>query len=550
MSYLVLARKYRPQSFSDLVGQESVGQTLLNALKQDRIHHAYLFTGPRGVGKTSAARLLAKALKCENTTAGKEPCNTCTSCIEISEGRSMDVLEIDAASNTGVDNIRELRESVGYAATSGSYRIYIIDEVHMLSSAAFNALLKTLEEPPPNVVFIFATTELHKVLPTIQSRCQKFDFKRIPDVVMMENLKRICGLEKIEIEDAALQMISGESEGCLRDAQSLLDRAIALCGNKITLTELEGLLGLLDRGSFLKILSSIGNHDPKGALEVCSQLGNRGVEPRQLLNRIVETLRSLHYQAFTGMSLEQDPELAAALKDLASKLSQDEVVRALDLAIKIQSQLPTFVNAQIALESFVAKLCLQRPVGSTPTLQTAQTQRQGQQQAQQQATQTQNSAPLPNANGPTARAQGSVTPAQNPLANAAAPHIQPVAGDLSIEVLGNFVRTQKPAWTPVLLSISRIDAIPEGISVRVKPDFAGKRLKSPEGAELLKLAYKVKSARVEFDEAVVAAPKGPSQIEVMAEKRQQAKEHDAVKSAIKVFDAVITQTRILDDEKK
>ena len=216
MSYLVLARKYRPQIFSDLVGQEHVSQTLRNALKNERTAHAYLFTGPRGVGKTSAARLLAKALRCENRTSDNEPCNKCEACLEINEGRSIDVLEIDAASNTGVDNIREIKENVSYSATQGHYKVYIVDEVHMLSTAAFNALLKTLEEPPAHVVFIFATTEIHKVPATIQSRCQRFDFKKINQNDLKSSLRSLCEKESIEIDDASLQIIAIESEGCLR----------------------------------------------------------------------------------------------------------------------------------------------------------------------------------------------------------------------------------------------------------------------------------------------------------------------------------------------
>ncbi|HZE13198.1 MAG TPA: DNA polymerase III subunit gamma/tau, partial [Chthoniobacterales bacterium] len=232
MSYQVFARKYRPQTFDDLVGQTHVTRTLKNAVEQNRLAHAYLFVGPRGIGKTSTARILAKALNCVNGPT-VTPCGVCDSCKEIAGGNSLDVLEIDGASNNGVEQVRELRDNVRYAPTKGKFKIYIIDEVHMLTSAAFNALLKTLEEPPAHVKFIFATTEPQKVLQTILSRCQRFDLHRIPANLIAQHLQFIAGKEKIALDPAAAHAIAKGADGGLRDAESMLDQLVAFCGDKI-----------------------------------------------------------------------------------------------------------------------------------------------------------------------------------------------------------------------------------------------------------------------------------------------------------------------------
>src|SRR4030042_1989270 len=231
MAYEVLARKWRPRIFQEVLGQGHITQTLINAIKTDRLAHAYLFSGARGVGKTSVARILAKAINCSRGEAGN-PCNECPSCVDITEGVSVDVQEIDGASNNRVDEIRELRENIKYMPSSGKFRIYIIDEVHMLTLPAFNALLKTLEEPPPHVKFIFATTEPHKVPVTILSRCQRFDFKRIPMTLIMEKLERITDKEGIEISRSGLAIIAREAQGSMRDAESLLDQVASYTGSK------------------------------------------------------------------------------------------------------------------------------------------------------------------------------------------------------------------------------------------------------------------------------------------------------------------------------
>lgn len=541
MSYVVLARRYRPQVFADLVGQEHVTHTLKNALKLDRTAHAYLFTGPRGVGKTSAARIFAKALRCLEPAADFEPCNKCIACTSVNDGNSLDVLEIDAASNTGVDNIRELRENVGYMASVGKYRVYIIDEVHMLSTAAFNALLKTLEEPPPHVVFIFATTEIHKVLPTIQSRCQRFDFKKLSPQTMTSNLREICEQEKVEIDEASIRTIVFESEGCLRDAQSLLDQAIALCGQKVSIDVLEEALGMVDRASFIELVSCVGDHNPGQILKLSNRVLNRGVDPKILLGRCVDFFRDLHYLAFTGENPTDDNSWNEALASLKAKLAPDEVVRALDLSLRCQGQLHSTVNAALLLESFLVKLCLQRPVASVESHAESVTTAPAARPSYSARAPVQQSAPQAAA-APTAQAAPS---------SRGAPVVtdQSAAGAYTLHTLETYIHQNKPAWVPVLQTILSLEDRGGILHVRAKNDFAGKRLASTDGIEVLKIAYRVAKASVELETpAAKAAEISPAQ--KLQEKKQIAKEHDAVKAAIRIFDAVVTETKILDDGDK
>src|SRR3989338_6752580 len=261
MTYQVLARKYRPQTFSEVIGQEHITSTLQNSLTSKRIHHAYLFTGARGIGKTTVARLLAKALNCEVSSA-IEPCNQCRSCQDITSGSSLDVQEIDGASNTGVDDVREIRDRVQYLPSSGKYKIYIIDEVHMLSTNAFNALLKTLEEPPAHVVFVFATTEVHKIPQTILSRCQRFDFRRIALKQIADHLNKICGEENYTADAAALWLIARQGDGSMRDSLSLLDHVISFTNGKLTEAEVSQVLGLTERSLVYEIFQNILNRNP------------------------------------------------------------------------------------------------------------------------------------------------------------------------------------------------------------------------------------------------------------------------------------------------
>src|SRR5262245_27075320 len=292
MSYQVTARKWRPQIFTELVGQEHVARTLQNALRQGRIAHAYLFTGTRGVGKTTTARLLAKALECERGPS-PEPCNQCSSCQAITIGSSLDVLEIDGASNRGIDEIRDLREKIRYAPTRSRYKIYIIAEVHMLTEHAFNALLKTLEEPPPQVVFIFATTEAQKVPSTILSRCQRFDFRKVASAEIVQCLSKIAEQERIHISNDALYRIARRAEGSLRDAQTLFDQVAAFCGPEVRDEDVGQIVGSAGEDQILALLDAVLAHNACLVLELLNQILRQGHDTRELCRSLLELVRDV-----------------------------------------------------------------------------------------------------------------------------------------------------------------------------------------------------------------------------------------------------------------
>lgn len=322
MVYQVLARKYRPQFFSEVVGQEHITTTLKNALAGGRIHHAYLFTGARGIGKTTVARILAKSLNCENRK-GDEPCSNCVACNEITNGSSMDVQEIDGASNTGVDDVREIRERLKFMPSHGRYRIYIIDEVHMLSNNAFNALLKTLEEPPAHVVFIFATTEVHKIPATILSRCQRYDFRRIPGANIADTIKRIALTEGSSIDDDAIKLIAHEAMGSLRDAESLFDQSIAFAAGNVTSDTIRGMLGFLDRKRLFDLMSCVAHKDATGALAILDEIFETGADLSRFANDVLEMVRNMLVMAECGEGrglTDLSADEALILKGIAADL--------------------------------------------------------------------------------------------------------------------------------------------------------------------------------------------------------------------------------------
>jgi len=320
MAYLAIARKWRPSRFEDLVGQGHVVQTLKNAIQFNRVSHAYLFSGSRGIGKTSVARIFAKALRCPNAKDGV-PCNECTECLAISESRSVDVVEIDGASNNGVEAVRGIRDNIAYGAASGKYKIYIIDEVHMLSLSAFNALLKTLEEPPAHIVFIFATTEVQKIPLTILGRCQRFEFRRLTQLQVIERLKHILGFEKIKIEEEGLRLIASYSDGSLRDALSLLDQVLSFYSGaqtgEIQLTEKQVVeaLGVTDTNSAWLLVSQLVGKNLKAALQQVNEVYRSGADLKSFAERVLEQLRLLYLNV---VSLETRQPLSADELDISS----------------------------------------------------------------------------------------------------------------------------------------------------------------------------------------------------------------------------------------
>lgn len=330
MQYINLARKYRPQTFDDLIGQEHVQRTLKNAISEHRIAQAYLFAGPRGVGKTSAARILAKALNCEKGPT-PEPCDNCELCREITIGTSMDVVEIDGASHTQVDNVREIRDAVKYMPTKGKYKVYIIDEVHMLSTAAFNALLKTLEEPPLHTIFIMATTEPRKLPLTVISRCQRYEFRPISLELVANRLRTVAEKESIQIDDECLQMLAMRSEGSLRDGLSLLEQAASFSGNRITKAVLEELLGILPKEQLYKLVEKILKRDAGGTLKLIDELYSSGFDVRF----IVEAL-ALHFRNL--VVLKVSPELINLLPGERELLEKQSREGDLELFLRFQRE--------------------------------------------------------------------------------------------------------------------------------------------------------------------------------------------------------------------
>jgi DNA polymerase-3 subunit gamma/tau len=357
MSYQVIARKWRPQRFDDVVGQAAVTRTLRNAIASGRIAQAFVFAGPRGVGKTTTARILARALNCSSDPSGPtaEPCGTCDACVEIAEGRDIDVLEIDAATHTQVDNVREVIISgLSIAPVRNRYKIFIIDEVHQLSNSSFNALLKSIEEPPPHVVFMMATTELDKIPETVLSRSQVYEFRTISTKAIAEQLRRIVDAERIAAADEALQLIARDAEGSMRDGQSKLDQVIAFTGNAVSVDDVGAVLGLVGRDLLLDAVDAVANEDAASAFTLAGRAVDLGYDLRAVCRELSRVVRDLLVLSIDG-SRANDPEIAGEnererLKALAARFSREDLLRAFDLLTRAETEIRTAAQPRYHLE--------------------------------------------------------------------------------------------------------------------------------------------------------------------------------------------------------
>jgi len=364
MEYLVLARKWRPQTFEDVVGQDHVVKTLKNAILHDRIAHAFTFSGPRGIGKTSVARIFAKALNCEKGPS-PIPCNMCANCREVTEGISMDVREIDGASNRGIDEIRELRENVKFSPISSRYKLFIIDEVHMLTREAFNALLKTLEEPPSHVIFVFATTEIHKIPATILSRCQCFEFRRVSIRQIKDNLKCIADGEHIHISDVALTWIAEAGDGSLRDAQSIFDQVISYTGSEIRDDDVEELLRLTDRRFLSGLSEGILSKDAGKCLGVIEDGYYAGLDMKHFYQLLIRHFRNLLLVKITGQAkdlMELGDDEVAALKVQVENVTVETIQRLLDILTAEEENVRKSQNPRINIDTIVVRMAYLQPV--------------------------------------------------------------------------------------------------------------------------------------------------------------------------------------------
>jgi DNA polymerase III subunit gamma/tau len=359
MNHQVLARKFRPNQFQDVMGQEEICTTLTNAIKANRLAHAYLFSGPRGVGKTTTARLLAKALNCQEGPTD-QPCGECSFCREIADGISLDVLEVDGASNNGVEQVRSLIETVKYNSASNKYKIYIIDEVHMLTISAFNALLKTLEEPPPRVIFIFATTELEKVPETIQSRCQQFQFHLIPREIIMKRLKALILKEGFQSEEGVYSLVAHASGGSMRDAESILEKVMTFCGSPLTEKGTLNALGMVPRDLFYQLAESIFMKKPLHCLEIIQKVSSEGRNLNKFIQESIHFFRNLLFIKCAGETLiknDHGQEDLNQLKNLSKKFEKEsQLLHILDLLCNLETEMKSSLSPQVLAEVTFVKL--------------------------------------------------------------------------------------------------------------------------------------------------------------------------------------------------
>ncbi|MBI2345827.1 MAG: DNA polymerase III subunit gamma/tau [Deltaproteobacteria bacterium] len=522
--YQPFARKYRPQTFAAVLGQEHVTTTLQNAVRAGRLHHAYLFAGARGVGKTTVARLLAKALNCVDRGASVEPCNSCTSCEEIATGRSLDLQEIDGASHTGVDDVRALRERVNYLPAAGRHKIYIIDEVHMLSNAAFNALLKTLEEPPAHVIFVFATTEPEKIPLTILSRCQRYDFRRVPVARIVEALTSIAQTEEIAVGPDVLHAIAFEAEGSLRDAESLLDQATAFAGTTLTMGALAALLGFTDRQWLFSLVEQIIAKNGRAALATLATASQTGLNPPRLARDLLEIFRHLWILASCN-DLPGCQDIPASetdrLRELASRAACPEFQQWFALAYRWADDIGRAKWPQLALEAMVLQMIQVGPAQSVEELLARVDELMGR--------------PAPAAGEPVQ--ETSPAPAS------------PASWTTFLDTL----RAAKPQFVSILEHGELLKADASGVELRyAKHSIYGEMLKEPgrsaQLTDLLQAHFGPSCRLVVTASETSSAEPAPEQAREAARQRQAAAhraavEHALVREASELFGAEITEIK-------
>ena len=606
MDYQVSARKYRPGTFDDVIGQPHVVQTLVNSITTKRIAQAYLFSGTRGVGKTTVARILAKALNCEQGPTGT-PCGACSNCLEIAQGTSVDVMEIDGASNTSVDDVREIRENVKFAAFRGKYRVYIIDEVHMLSNSAFNALLKTLEEPPPHVVFIFATTEIHKIPATILSRCQHYNFRRIARTEIVERLRHVVEQDQIVIEERSLMALARASEGSMRDGLSLLDQAVAFGGKTIVHADLEALLGAVPQELVRAVIQAITNQESAAALRVLAQLLDQGHDLRAYCAEVVEHLRNMlvvsvvpspqEWQGLIEASAEDLTQMAADARSFSPELLQEllAIFTQAEDSLRLSAH-PRFVLETAAVQ---ATRLLRRPDGKpaqqvVPSTQMVRPPQPAPVPVEKpvSAGRSENSVPsplprLPQATTPvpiapmTSRssAVGNAAPPRDPSTNppnvtagevkASTPVASPATDNGPVAVTLNWEQVQEEVGN----ASSRIAAFLErgrfvGVEGHVvtigfaKQEMAARgMIEKPDNiAVLTSICERLsgQTVRLRIIELTESDPSGPTMAQLRAAKEkeqrlvlfEQARAHPVVKQALEIFGAELADVRPVSSQKE
>ncbi|OGW34407.1 MAG: DNA polymerase III, subunit gamma and tau [Nitrospirae bacterium GWD2_57_9] len=529
MSYQVLARKWRPQVFEDVVGQGHITRTLQNAISSGRLAHAFLFSGPRGVGKTTTARILAKALNCaEGPTP--TPCGKCDSCRETTAGTSVDVIEIDGASNRGIEHIRELREAVKYAPAGGKNKVYVIDEVHMLTNEAFNALLKTLEEPPPHVIFIFATTEPQKIPATIHSRCQRYGFKRVPLQEISGRLRTIAGAEGITISDQGLAMIARAAEGSMRDSQSLLDQAVSYSGMAIKDEDLQATLGSVAQQALIRFAAGLLARDSAGLLKQIDLLLEQGQDMRQFLAGIVEHVRNL-----LAAKISSDPakivELPAAdieaLKQQAAGVSNEYLLMLFDSLSKTLDDMRWSPHQRFTFEVGAIKACSLTPLKPLADVLEEMKRLEARLASGQTAT------PQPSRISE-ARADYAAKPQ-------AAPRPSPAAAGSSAEEDWNtvisLIKSKKPGFATVLAHSRLINIGEKEMTIAVAGNsFQVGQIENPENINLIEnIAAEVLGRKVRVKEQAVAEEAKPAAKPRSAPKKQAAEQDPLVQDALRIF---------------